>query len=120
MVLSDHVWERGRPINPLSWVIPAEFDADYGEINMEEIKQLLKFLNASRSCYHAADQAAQILAANGYIRLWEEQPWQFTSGGKYFALRGDASLIAFRLPRQEAVGFMLAAAHSDSPSFKER
>lgn len=87
---------------------------------MEEIKQLLKFLNASRSCYHAADQAAQILAANGYIRLWEEQPWQLASGGKYFALRGDASLIAFRLPRQEAVGFMLAAAHSDSPSFKVR
>lgn len=58
---------------------------------MEEIKQLLKFLNASRSCYHAADQAAQILAANGYIRLWEEQPWQLASGGKYFALRGDAS-----------------------------
>ena len=83
-------------------------------------RKLLDFLNTSPTCYHAADNLARQLTAQGYTRLWEHEPWELTPGGRYFVLRGDAALAAFRLPRQEAVGFMAAAAHGDSPTFKIR
>ena len=83
-------------------------------------RRLLDFLNTSPTCYHAADNLARRLTEQGYPRLWEHEPWDLTPGGRYFVLRGDAALAAFRLPRQRAVGFMAAAAHGDSPTFKVR
>lgn len=81
---------------------------------------LLDFLNTSPSCYHAAANTAAALAAEGYTRLWESRSWEVVPGGKYYVLRGDASLIAFRAPRGSFTGFRLAAAHSDSPTFQIR
>lgn len=87
---------------------------------MEPISGLLSFLNASPSCYHAASNAASALEEARFTRLWESQPWNLDPGRGYFVLRGEASLIAFRTPRTTLTGFQLAAAHSDSPSFKIR
>lgn len=81
---------------------------------------LLDFLNRSPSCYHAADNIAKRLLKEGYSRLYEGEVWQLTEGGRYFVLRGGASLIAFRVPRRDFRGFMIAAGHSDSPTFKVR
>ena len=81
---------------------------------------LLEFLNASPSCYHAADNVAQALLDAGYQRLWEGESWDLCGPGKYFVMRGDSSLIAFQLPKKEFRGFMIAAGHSDSPTFKVR
>ena len=86
----------------------------------EIARELIQFINASPSCYHAADTAARMLSERGYARLWESQPWRLAPGCGYYVLRGDASLIAFRIPRSETAGFLLAAAHSDSPTFKIR
>lgn len=83
-------------------------------------RQLLSFLDASPSCYHAADNVAEALLKAGYTRLYEGEPWSLTEGGRYFALRGGASLIAFRIPGRDFRGFMIAAGHSDSPTFKVR
>lgn len=83
-------------------------------------EQLLKFLDASPSCYHAVAEVSKSLEERGYQRLWEVQPWTLETGKKYYILRGDSSLIAFRLPAGEICGFRLAAAHSDSPTFKLR
>ena len=83
-------------------------------------RQLLAFLDASPSCYHAVDNLAKTLLAEGYERLWESQPWELREGGKYFVVRGDSTLAAFRVPRRGFRGFMLAAGHSDSPTFKIR
>ncbi len=83
-------------------------------------RQLLAFLDASPSCYHAvANVAAELLAA-GYTRLYEGEPWHLEKGGRYFTLRGDSSIIAFRVPCRDFRGFMIAAGHSDSPTFKVR
>ena len=41
-----------------------------------------------------------------------------TEGGKYFVTRNDSSIIAFRVPSFNFIGFMISAAHSDSPAFK--
>ena len=83
-------------------------------------RQLLDFLDASPSCYHAVDNLMKELLAAGYERLWEFRPWHLEEGGKYFVARGDSSLAAFRVPRKDFRGFMIAAGHSDSPSFKLR
>ncbi len=87
---------------------------------MEHTGALLQFLNASPSCYHAAANVAARLQEEGYLRLLEQEPWHLAEGGKYFVMRGDASIIAFRVPRKDFTGFMIAAAHSDSPTFKVR
>ena len=90
-------------------------------MEQEIARQLIQFLNASPSCYHAAAAAARMLEAEGYRRLREEEPWELEPGGRYYAVRGGASLIAFRAPRsRDFPGFLLAAAHTDSPTFRIR
>ena len=84
------------------------------------IRRLLDFLDASPSCYHAVDNLTRRLEAEGYERLWEAEPWTLRTGGKYYVVRGDSSLVAFRVPGGVPAGFMLAAAHSDSPTYKVR
>ena len=83
-------------------------------------RQLLEFLDASPSCYHAAANVAKELLAAGYTRLYEGEPWHLEEGSRHFTLRGDSSLIAFRIPNRDFRGFMIAAGHSDSPTFKVR
>ena len=86
----------------------------------EIVRELLAFINESPSCYHAAASAARRLEAADYRRLREEESWRMEPGGRYYVTRGGASLIAFRVPRGEFPGFLLAAAHTDSPAFKVR
>ena len=89
-------------------------------MEQEITRRLLAFLDASPSCYHAAANVSEALLQAGYARLYEGEPWQLTEGGRYFVLRGGASVIAFRVPRRDFRGFMIAAGHSDSPTFKVR
>ena len=89
-------------------------------MEQEITRRLLAFLDASPSCYHAAANVSEALLQAGYARLYEGEPWQLTEGGRYFVLRGGASIIAFRVPRRDFRGFMIAAGHSDSPTFKVR
>lgn len=89
-------------------------------MEQEITRRLLVFLDASPSCYHAAANVAEALLQAGYTRLYEGEPWQLAEGGRYFVLRGGASVIAFRIPKRDFRGFMIAAGHSDSPTFKMR
>ena len=89
-------------------------------MEQEVTRRLLDFLDASPSCYHAVDNLARRLEAEGYERLREAEPWALRTGGKYYVVRGDSSLAAFRVPGGVPAGFMLAAAHSDSPTYKVR
>jgi len=88
---------------------------------MKQLNQdLLAFLDASPTCFHVTENLRKTLLAEGYEELQEFQVWNLTAGGKYFVVRGDSSLIAFRMPKEPFAGFMIAAAHSDSPAFKVR
>ena len=89
-------------------------------MEQEVTRRLLDFLDASPSCYHAVDNLARRLEAEGYERQREAEPWTLRTGGKYYVVRGDSSLAAFRVPGGVPAGFMLAAAHSDSPTYKVR
>ena len=81
---------------------------------------LVEFLNISPTMFHACENVSSSLLEAGFIRLFEGDLWELHPGGKYYVVRGDSSLIAFRLPGVEPKGFMMAAAHSDSPTFRLR
>ena len=79
---------------------------------------LLDFISASPTCFHAIANTATRLTAAGYTPLSEEERWTLRPGDHRFVIRGGSSIIAFRVPQELRGGFMMAAAHSDSPSFK--
>lgn len=84
----------------------------------KKIDALRSFLDNSPSMYHAAEQVKTALEADGYTRLAEGETWQLAPGGKYYVGRGGSALVAFRIPQEEATGFMLSASHTDRPTFK--
>lgn len=81
-------------------------------------KDLLKFIEASPTSYHTVDNIKKELSDNGFSQLNEGIPWKLQGGRGYFVSRNGSSLIAFRVPEKESGGFMIAAAHSDSPALK--
>ncbi|MFR5386505.1 MAG: hypothetical protein ACLTGT_05660 [Oscillospiraceae bacterium] len=91
-----------------------------GFIRMETTQKLLRFLDESPTCYHAAANVCAALKAAGALELRESEPWRLERGTLYVVVRGDSALMAFRLPEGKPRGFLLAAAHDDSPTFKLR
>ena len=87
-------------------------------MTQHSVRPLLDFIAGSPSCYHVIANTAAELTAAGYIPLPEGERWALAPGGRYFVTRNSSSLIAFRVPERLTGGFMMAAAHSDSPAFK--
>ncbi len=83
-----------------------------------ETKQLLKFIENSPTAYQAVDSAAAILEEQGFARLCAQQAWDLTPGRGYYTVQNGTSIIAFRVPTGKIGSVMLAASHSDSPTFK--
>ena len=81
-------------------------------------RELLHFIKNSPTCYHVIENIRQKLLANGYTELSERERWEVAPGGKYFVRRNGSSIIAFRVPEMIDGGFAMAAAHSDSPTFR--
>ena len=54
------------------------------------------------------------------MELRESEQWKLEKGTLYVVERGDSALMAFRVPEGPFHGFLMAAAHSDSPTFKVR
>ena len=79
---------------------------------------MLDFISASPTCFHAIANTAARLIAAGYAPLSEKERWTLHPGDRRFVIRGGSSIIAFRVPQELRGGFMMAAAHSDSPTFK--
>ncbi len=81
---------------------------------------LLEFINASPSPWHAVDETGRRLVAGGFRRLDESETWDIAPGGRYFVVRGDSSLVAFVVGQQPLLdrGFRLVGAHTDSPGLR--
>lgn len=81
--------------------------------------ELIEFIENSPSAFHVTDNFTKMFNNAGFTRLAEKDKWKLTSGGKYYVKRNDSSLIAFIMPKeQDFENFQIAAAHSDSPTFK--
>lgn len=87
---------------------------------MDTVQKLFRFLDESPTCYHAAANAKAALTAAGAVELRESEQWKLEKGTLYIVERGDSALVAFRVPEGPFHGFLMAAAHSDSPTFKVR
>lgn len=82
-------------------------------------QQLFSFIKSAPTAYHAVDVTRARLDEAGFSRLDEADEWTLSAGGAYYVTRGASSLIAFKLPENNIRGgFMISAAHSDSPCFK--
>ena len=84
----------------------------------ETAEQLLAFIEKSPSCFHAIKNMKDILLAEGFAQLREEDKWEIVNGGKYFVTRNDSSIVAFTIPETGALGYRIMASHSDSLTFK--
>jgi aspartyl aminopeptidase len=83
-------------------------------------QDLLNFIDASPSPWHAVDSLEKQLITAGFIKLDETAAWQMQSGNSYFVTRGGASIIAFTLGKQALTdsGFRIVGAHTDSPGLR--
>ncbi|KJY42953.1 aminopeptidase 2 [Streptomyces sp. NRRL B-1568] len=79
---------------------------------------LMTFLAASPSPYHAVAEAAERLEKAGFRQVAETDAWDASAGGKY-VLRGGA-IIAWFVPEEAsaATPFRIVGAHTDSPNLR--
>ncbi len=85
----------------------------------ELLEELLDFIAASPTMFHAAASIRKELDRAGFQPLREKDAWLLEPGGKYYTVRNGSSIIAFRIGEgEEKSGFRISAAHSDSPMFK--
>jgi aspartyl aminopeptidase len=85
-------------------------------------RDLMAFIDASPTPYHAVEQAAQRLSRAGFRLLKEEDAWELTPGMRGYVVRGGSSIAAVivgQAPAREA-GFLLIGAHTDSPNLRVR
>ncbi|WP_327296377.1 MULTISPECIES: M18 family aminopeptidase [unclassified Streptomyces] len=79
---------------------------------------LMSFLTASPSPYHAVANAAGRLEKAGFRQVSETDAWDTSAGGK-FVLRGGA-MIAWYVPENASAHtpFRIVGAHTDSPNLR--
>lgn len=77
---------------------------------------LEKFLNNSKTAFHACENAAEYLRANGFKELKESEKFKVEKGGKYYVTRNGSAVIALKIG--DVNSFNVVASHADSPCFK--
>ena len=80
-------------------------------------EELVDYLNASWTSFHATAESARLLTQAGYTRLLERDEWNLEPGGKYFFTRNASSIVAFAVGEkyEPGNGFNIIGAHTDSP-----
>ena len=85
---------------------------------MNNINEVLKYLNTSKTAFHACSNVEDILLKNNFTKLAENEKWNLKEG-KYFISRNNASIVAFTIPSKlDELSYNITAAHLDSPTFK--
>lgn len=81
---------------------------------------LLDFIDASPSPWHAVETSERHLQAAGFSPLQEVDRWTLQAGGRYYVVRGGSSLVAFIVGTEPAAetGLRLIGAHTDSPGLR--
>ncbi|HIG07804.1 MAG: M18 family aminopeptidase [Methylococcales bacterium] len=86
----------------------------------EQAEDLLAFIDASPSPWHAVGTVKQQLDAHGFVPLEEQSEWALLGEGRYYVVRGGSSIIAFIVGSKPLVetGFKIIGAHTDSPGLR--
>lgn len=90
---------------------PSRFDRGHTD-------DLMSFLAAGPTPYHAVATAAERLEKAGFRQVAETDAWDATTGGKY-VLRGGA-IVAWYVPEgaEPHTPFRIVGAHTDSPNLR--
>ncbi len=86
----------------------------------DQVQDLLNFIDSSPSPFHAVKTIITRLGDQGFIELDEKQKWTLATGGKYFVVRDDSSIICFTTGTKslDCSGFRVLGAHTDSPGLR--
>jgi aspartyl aminopeptidase len=83
---------------------------------------LIAFLNAAPTPWHATVEATRRLEARGVNRLREDQSWTLRPGQSAYIVRGGGTIAALRIPSgfsvRKPLPFHIIAAHTDSPCLR--
>ncbi|KAI8019027.1 putative aspartyl aminopeptidase [Camellia lanceoleosa] len=81
---------------------------------------LVSFLNASPTAFHAVDEAKKRLSSARYEQVSEREDWSLQAGKKYFFTRNYSTIVAFAIGKKYVAGngFHIIGAHTDSPCLK--
>jgi len=86
---------------------------------VETNADLLAFLSASPTPFHAVESAVDRLAAAGFTPLDARASWSDLQGGRYYVKQGDSAIVAFVVPASRSIrGFRMIGAHTDSPNLR--
>lgn len=85
-----------------------------------QAQDLLDFIDASPSPWHAVETCEARLTAAGFSQLEEAERWTLTAGDRRYVVRGGSSIIAFIVGSQPAAttGLRMIGAHTDSPGLR--
>ena len=85
-------------------------------------RELLEFINASPTPFHAVHNVRHRLEHAGFQRLEENEPWtaRCGPGGKYYLTRNASTIMAFAIGKAWRPGNPVAmiGAHTDSPALR--
>ena len=81
-------------------------------------QELIHFIDASPTPFHAVAWMAKTLESRGYVRLAEDEEWNLQEGKGYYVTRNGSSIIAFAYPPSAEKGYIIAGAHTDSPHLR--
>ncbi len=86
----------------------------------QQAQDLLDFIDASPSPWHAVATCEQGLQAAGFARLDETERWTLQAGDKRYVVRGGAAIIAFVVGRAALAesGLRIIGAHTASPGLR--
>lgn len=82
---------------------------------MSHADDLLRFIDASPSPFHAVATAAAVLEAAGWNRVSEREAWP--ASGRHYLVRGG-SLVAWHASGSADDTFRVIGAHTDSPNLR--
>src|SRR5262249_40867472 len=129
--------DRSCAATPSSWCLPSgphamgsrpthrqplgspRYAPAMAERPLDDARDLLAFLDASPSPYHAAETAAIRLEEAGLARGDPRDDWSELGTGAFVVVQGGA-LVAWRLADADALdaGFRIVGAHTDSPNLR--
>lgn len=81
-------------------------------------EEMISFIDASPTPFHAVEWMAKTLECRGFIALAEDEKWDLEEGQDYYVTRNDSSIIAFTYPPCQEKGYTILGAHTDSPHLR--
>ena len=78
-------------------------------------KNLIEFIEKCTCSYTCIKHIKNILNSKGYKELLETDNWNLTNN-KYYIVRNDASIIAFKIPKKIKEYYSIITTHSDTPA----